>query len=121
MIEGCARSPILRAPLMMAFPVVDGIELVSSPPSGTVIDPTNPRRHGQAAVYIAFAVCTVVTSGFLAMRLYTSTHVAKRLGLEDRTFFEHGKSIRVAIRLISCFNVTDLVVASFVSLIHASA
>lgn len=67
----------------MAFPVADGVELVTLPPPGLAINPANPQRHGQVAVYVAFSVFTAVASGFLAMRLYTNAFVTKRLGRED--------------------------------------
>jgi len=65
------------------MPMTDGVLTVLPAPAGYVVDFENPIRNGDVAGYWVTGVGLILSSSFLAMRMYTKLVITKNFALDD--------------------------------------
>ncbi|KAK8100597.1 hypothetical protein PG999_010971 [Apiospora kogelbergensis] len=71
----------------MAFPIVNGTEVLLPPPDGWTVDFTHPYRDEatKTNVFLAFGIEFPIATLFLAQRLYTSLFILRKFLIDDST------------------------------------
>ncbi|KAI0007174.1 hypothetical protein F4779DRAFT_523551 [Xylariaceae sp. FL0662B] len=69
----------------MAFPVINGTEVLIPPPEGWVVNFTHPYRNEKTKhdIYVAFAIEYPIATFFLAQRIYTSLCILRKFRADD--------------------------------------
>ncbi|GJD00004.1 integral membrane protein [Colletotrichum higginsianum] len=72
----------------MAFPVVDGVEVMMAPPENYHVNFTNPFKDTATinASYWAFGIEFAVALLFLAQRVYTASFILRKWRSDDCQF-----------------------------------
>lgn len=65
----------------------------SAPPEGYTVDFSNPRRRLLIAAYTVTGVGIVISTAFLAQRLYVKRYLRKQLGHDDSKPESHTVSL----------------------------
>ena len=69
----------------MAFPIVNGTEVLLPPPEGWTVNFTHPSRDEttKTHVFLAFGIEFPVATLFLAQRVYTSLFILRKFRVDD--------------------------------------
>lgn len=65
------------------MPMTDGVLTVLPAPAGYVVDFENPTRTGNVAGYWVTGIGLILSTSFLAMRMYTKLIITKNFSLDD--------------------------------------
>ncbi|KAH7014425.1 uncharacterized protein B0I36DRAFT_369383 [Microdochium trichocladiopsis] len=69
----------------MAFPIIDGTEVLLPPPAGYEVDFANPSRDSATIIstYVAFGIMFPVAVLFLSQRVYTAAFILRKWRIDD--------------------------------------
>ncbi|KAK8034767.1 hypothetical protein PG993_009762 [Apiospora rasikravindrae] len=88
----------------MAFPVINGTEVLLPPPEGWVVNFTHPYRDESTKtnVFLAFGIEFPIATLFLAQRVYTSLFVMRKFLVDDCTSWRVTRVGTVLAKLVLC-------------------